>query len=83
MYCQPLLACQLSVDRSDVILMLLPPYCKEAPLPGYSQECLLVVQFASFTVIRRGVDLYLLNLGGVLSASWTRMLVSFPRLGKF
>ena len=83
MFCQPLLSWQVSVDRPDVILMFLPPYVRDLLSLATLRIVSLAVKFAIFTIIYEGVDLFLLILGWVLSASWTWMLVSFSRLGKF
>ena len=77
------LACQVSVDRSDIILMFLPLYVRNLfPLATFKIDS-LDLRFANCFITCYGVGLFSLILRGVLSASWTRKLVSFARLGKF
>ena len=80
---QPFLACQVSVERSAVNLIFLPIWVRDllsfAALGIFS----LSLEFASFTIKCRGVQQFLLILGGDLSISWIWMPVFLPKLGTF
>ena len=81
--CQPFLVCLVSVETSGVSLILLPIKVRDFLSLAALRIFSLSLEFASFTIKCRGVERFLLILGGDLSISWIWMPVSLPRLGKF
>ena len=71
------------MDRSATNLTCLPLYVKDFfPLAAF-MILSLPEYFVNLTMIYVVDGRFLLNLMGVLCASWILMSVSFPRLGKF
>ena len=79
---QLFLSFQVCVDRSDVILIPVPWYVRNFFALATFNTVPLDPIFANCTMMWHGVGLFSLTLGGVPSASWTPMLISFARFGK-
>ena len=83
MSCQTFLACQVSVDKSDVILMDLPLYIRSLFPLAALKSSYLQLWFIISTIRCLEVFLDSMILGEDLSAFRTLTPVPFARLGKF
>ena len=63
-FCQPFLACQVSVERSAVTLIFLPIKVRDFFSLAALRIFSLSLEFASFTIKCGGVERFLLILGG-------------------
>ena len=78
-----LLSCRVSAERSAVNLMGIPLYLIYClSLAAFNIFSLYLI-FDSLISMCLDVVLFVFILFGTLSASWTWISVSFPKLGKF
>ena len=75
---QPFLACQVSVERSAVNLILLPIKVRDFLSLATLGIISLSLEFASFTIKGRGVERFLLILGGWGSLYFLDLNACFP-----